>query len=233
RALYSLVHKCLSRRRSDRYASAAALADAIDKVLDTHDLPVLELSQVLGEAVQLPSEHMKTKEFSAGTTLPFGVTTPTRQVIDRSTTAQESTRPVLESTRPGPLALAAREQRDDEPQIVEAIVPQTSTVRRRSPLPLAFVALLFVLGLGVFALRGRTASEPAAAAPSPSAKEVPSSVAPPVASPSASASVVPAAATAIETTPIKATKKTVATPAKSSHKSPHGAANEGLVHPGF
>lgn len=81
REVHAIVARCLSRRRTERFPRAGALADAIDEVLESHDLPVLELSQVVGEAAPIPSEHMKTAQvaaFNAGSTLPFGVTTPTR-----------------------------------------------------------------------------------------------------------------------------------------------------------
>jgi serine/threonine-protein kinase len=223
RALYSLVHKCLSRRRTDRYASAGALADAIDKVLDAHDLPVLELSQVVGavDAAALPSEHMKTKEIG-GSTLPFGVTSPTRQLADRSTTVQEATREVREEP--------VREV-SDEPQIVEAAAPQTSTVRRRSPALFAVMALAGLIGVGVFALRGRTATEAAPAAAVPSPRETVVMVAPSASiAPSASASTAPPV---VETTPIvapKAIKKSIK-PSSKPHAEP--GPHEGLVHPGF
>jgi serine/threonine-protein kinase len=230
RALYSLVHQCLSRRRNDRYASAGALADAIDKVLDTHDLPVLELSQVVGvgDAIApLPSEHMKTREIG-GSTLPFGVTSKSRQLADRSTTVQEATREVREE----PV-----EPRDDEPQIVEAVAPQTSTVKRRSPAAIAVVAIVGVLGLGVFALRDRSGAQtaPAAAASSPKPRELASPVAPVA---SIAASTAPSASitqTPIEAAPIPAAKSgKKSAPAKTSQK-PHAepGPHEGLVHPGF
>ena len=55
--LTALVHKCLSRRRGDRFANAGALADAIDAILARDELPVLELSEMVRVSVPCEPVH--------------------------------------------------------------------------------------------------------------------------------------------------------------------------------
>jgi serine/threonine protein kinase len=166
--LYALVHKCLSRRRGERFATAGALADALDKIVAEHELPVLELSQVVGEMVPIPSEHMKTME--------LGVVTAEANV---------DTRPVVET----------RVLDDDRPLTADVPVPSVAPTRRRAPMLIAFAALA---ALAVFAMRIRTqpgappASTAAAVQKDVAPPQQPIVIDPPAASapPSASVSVV-------------------------------------------
>jgi serine/threonine-protein kinase len=240
RELYALVGKCLSRRRSDRYASAGALADAIDRVMEQHELPVLELSQVVGEAAPLPSEHMKTQSFQAGSTLPFGVTTPTRtkKVTEGTTTVTESTREVVEN----------------EPQIVDNISPidamasapvpvavlGTSTSKEpRRRAPFAIAALVALLAIGFFGLRARTSTDApvAASAPPPAAKPIETMAAPVAPSVSVTSVGTSVGAAAPPSASVKSDVPKVGAPIKKTppaikSKPPQGP-HEGLVRPGF
>jgi eukaryotic-like serine/threonine-protein kinase len=163
--LYALVHKCLSRRRGDRYANASALADAMDSILAKHELPVLELSQIVAQG--MPSDQMKTLEVAAVTHEP-SVTRPLSETR------------VLDEDRP----LTA-----DVPPM-----PSIAPPRRRVSIALALAAVACLAVVAV-RLRQPPAAPPAStAAAVPVSKDVappqqPIVIDPPAASAAPSASV--------------------------------------------
>jgi serine/threonine-protein kinase len=61
----ALVHRCLAKDRDARFASARALADAIELLLERHSLPTLELSRVISLAAlgadPRPSDRLATR----------------------------------------------------------------------------------------------------------------------------------------------------------------------------
>jgi eukaryotic-like serine/threonine-protein kinase len=189
--LCALVHKCLSRRRGDRFATAGALADAMDKIVAEHDLPVLELSQVVGDMVPIPSEHMKTME--------LGVVTAEPSV---------ETQPLVET----------RVLDDDRPLTADVVpVPTLAPpARRRAPMLIAFAA---IAALAVFAMRIRTqpaappASTAAAVQKDVAPPQQPIVIDPPV------ASVAPSVSVSALAKPLKV--KPVSKPKSTHESGPH------------
>lgn len=175
--LYALVHKCLSRRRGDRYATAAALADAIDKIVAVHELPLLELSQVIGELLPIPSEHMKTMELGVLTSSPSEKNSITQPLSD--------TRVV------------------DEDPVVTADVPLVAPPIASRRKPLVFVALAAAVLLAIFAVKFRNDPSPP---PASTAAAVPKEIAPPqqpiVIDPPA-ASAAPSVSASVKLVPVK------------------------------
>ncbi|MBI2391592.1 MAG: serine/threonine protein kinase [Deltaproteobacteria bacterium] len=249
REVAALVHKCLSRRRGERYASAAALADAIDSLLDRFDLPVLELSQIVGDLRPLPSEHMKTLEVEAIRKVQHDPHAETRPC--------EVTRPVDETfvdPRDSIGAFGATAQRDTERRIDDAPLPDepravTADVTDGNPLTVTpppprssrraagglLVLAAAVAVVSVFVSRTPTppstsaSASPPAAAPSSAAAAAPSPSPVTQAAPVASLTAPPAAsvshAVVAKPAPKAAPPKTTAKPKSASH--------EGLVRPGF
>jgi len=209
--VYALVAKCLSRRRGDRFVDADALADALDRIVAAHDLEQLELSQVVGEAMPIPSEHMKTIELGVAA---VSATLRTSMAIDATRPVEDSMdSPVLEEDRP---------LTSDVVTPLPTLAPARSS-RARTVAVLATLAA--VAGLAFIVPRLRVAPEPApppvAASPKPFVPPPdPIVVEPIAASASASASVT---LKPIKAAPIKAA------PAKPKADGAH----EGLVRPGF
>ena len=203
-----LVHKCLSRRRGDRYPSAAALADAIDTILDQHELPVLELSMVIGAAVPIPSEHMRTVQLrevpprnelhTTTDTRPIDITRPseaTRQEASRTVESQAPNHehdtplvvPVHERTT-NPLVEPATLPLVDEPRAVTADVTDAHPTALSTTEPareavsrkrlIGLVALVAALA-GVGLLVRGPSSTPPPVLPTTAAAAPPSAVAQP------------------------------------------------------
>jgi serine/threonine-protein kinase len=65
--VYAVVARCLSRRRGDRHPRAGLLADEIDAILGRHDLPTLDLSQLIAiggkETARASSEVVEADAF--------------------------------------------------------------------------------------------------------------------------------------------------------------------------
>jgi serine/threonine protein kinase len=217
RDVYALVAKCLSRRRGDRYVDAAALADAIDRIVATHELEVLELSQVVGDVLPIPSEHMKTIELgvaAASATLKSAATLE----MNESTRAFEDSldTPMLEEERP----LTS--------DVIPPAQPPARAPMSRGRVAAVFAALGAIVAIAIVAPRIRVAPEPPpAAAPSPKSFVPPPD--PIVVEPVATvASATPSASASI----MKPLKLVPVRPAAPKAKQPDGA-HEGLVRPGF
>jgi len=203
REVYALVSKCLSRRRGDRYVDAAALAEAIDTILDTYDLPVLELSQIIGDAVPIPSEHMRTVELATSKTATTIEVVETR-VLD-----------------------------EDRPLTSDVIPPAPPPAMRapisRGRVALVSAALAAIAVVAFVAPRLRPQPEPpppvVAAPPKPFVAPPDPIVVEPV--PAQASVTASASASAPKPPPKFAPQKPVAPKSKAD------GAHEGLVHPGF
>ncbi len=234
--VYALVNRCLSRRRSERFPTAAALADAIDAVLDEHELPVLELSQVVGEIVPIPSEHMKTLELHELRGGPgSGSSASMRSSATRPLSSTGDDMP-LDETRAVSSDIITRDARDGVDGTVrtsvlelgpgiEASRPLESPRRRRGLV--ALVASGFALAaLAAVAARPRPSPAPAVTAAAPRV-EMTTAPMPIVVEPPA-----PRAEAATSTMP--STKPKVSSPKHAPPKPKNSAApHEGLVRPGF
>jgi len=68
-AVAEIVHTCLAKRRENRFPSAKALSEAIDKVLARTNLPTIDLATIIAAPVELLPDDAKTvaAERSQGT----------------------------------------------------------------------------------------------------------------------------------------------------------------------
>ncbi len=248
--LCDVVARCLSRDRAHRYPSAAAFADALDDLLERHELPTMELSTIVGQG--LPSDLMKTVAPVGARSVRPSTASTTRKVEDTRPIGNEQSTPA----RSGPFGGATTTEVESAPPSMEppglgaleataahgasvAVVPPSRPERRRVWLAGGVASVLLAGVLAVVALSGSNkavggSKEPLTLTSTPTAVEpvAPLAVA---AAPSTTTvtSTSQVAPSAIVSPPAHAVKgkpvgKPTAAPVKAKDQ-PH----DGLTNPGF
>ncbi|MBL8719597.1 MAG: protein kinase [Myxococcales bacterium] len=252
--LCDVVARCLSRDRAHRYPSAAALADALDDLLEKYELPTMELSTIVGQG--LPSDLMKTvapigtrsvRPNSASTTRKVEETAaraagpsdaPTAPQV-RSARFDAATMTEVQTSHPvelGPLEATAAHGAS------LAVVPPSRPDRRKVWVAGVGASILLVVALALASLGGSSGASSGAATPAnPTATAAPPRPAEPSPPTAASGASAASAVSAVSATSVVAAApsnpaapkaKPATKPAPPSAK-PKDQPHDGLTNPGF
>jgi len=236
--LCDVVARCLSRDRAHRYPSAAALADALDDLLEKYELPTMELSIIVGQG--LPSDLMKTVAPIGTRSVKPNSHSTTRKVEDTDGRAGPATATTTEQQPSFPVELGPLEATAAHGASL-AVPPPSRPDRRRVWLAGAVASILLVGVIAAASLAGSTGPSSAAARPMNATATAGSATIteprPPVAvSDPASATTTttsPAPVVAAASTNAPAPKaKPASKPAAPSGK-PKDQPHDGLTNPGF
>jgi serine/threonine-protein kinase len=218
-----LIDRCLAKDRNERFESAKALADYIDKLMTEHPLPVVDLADIVVTATELQPDDART--------IATMVTERSQGTLVATELAQEQQAPTSSAPARAPTVQIAGAN-----ESLPAFRPSISK-RVRVAASVAGGVLLLAIVFFVARRPSETAQPPAAAAtpvfqapaPTPTPSAPPAPAPPP---PESASTTAPTASIAATTTPT-VHKQTAKPVVKAAPKATAKPAHEGVTGAGF